>query len=131
MSTNYEFIPAQDNPLSVYGSIHLGKSSAGWKFGFHGYKVAGNNRPLAVESGLYIRATVPALWVVDISDVVRLISGSGKVVNEYGSEIGKDEFLQMIADKAKKVTQHRGYPSANDDRWQDSLGNDFSNYEFS
>lgn len=32
MSTNFSFVPNEQNPLKVYGEIHLGKSSTGWSF---------------------------------------------------------------------------------------------------
>ncbi len=129
MSTNYYFQPTNDNPLAAYGSIHVGKSSAGWTFSFHGYDIKAAYRNLTVESGLSVRCSVPELIVKDFPAVVGMLESGGKLTNEYGETMETQEFIEMVLKKQSSANNHgRLYP--NDDSWVDARGHSFGNYDF-
>lgn len=77
MGTNY-YIRTSEEEL-----IHLGKSSMGWKFGFY-------------ASPFWPRDKAYALWCAQVD--VHLLNG-GRIEDEYGVSITKDELMKFIASK--------------------------------
>ena len=67
-------------------AIHIGKSSTGWKFNFHGYA-----------------ATVGGVELTSFEDWYNFIvrDDASKIFNEYGIEIDKIEFFNMVLAKQK------------------------------
>ena len=106
MGTNYYYKP---NPCPTCGhgkEIHIGKSSGGWTFSFHG------------------TYTIKAY-----SDWVSLFRSGGVIVDEYGSNKTIDEFCNLVASKSREKQNHaKVYP--NDRCWLDEAGNGFCAGEF-
>jgi hypothetical protein len=120
MGTNYYVrLPECIQPCehcAKTGLLHIGKSSAGWKFMHRAYR---EYRPSGLN--FYLNDRISWLRLLDL----------GPIFDEYGSEIGKKDFLAKIEGKQD------GIPHNNDDlraREAGYLGyrNDFSSdgYDF-
>lgn len=109
MGTNYYFKPSSFNAeLSSVEMIHIGKSSSGWSFSFHGYKppsdlysgatvmLSGDN--LGSYDGILYRATKIVLNLQSKEDWFKFLEKqSGDIVNEYGNILSLDSFKEIIA----------------------------------
>lgn len=106
MGTNYYYNP---NPCPTCGhgdEIHIGKSSAGWTFSFHGTE--------AIRS---------------YTDWITVFLSGGKITDEYDREKTVVEFRQMVSNKSGAKRNHaKEFP---DDCWLDDDGNGFSASDFS
>ena len=83
MGTNYYAIKRK---LSLYGSaLHIGKSSAGWKFLFRGYQDEERNYG------------IDRLNINSIDDWKKYIKENNLAIfNEYDEEISYDDFFKMV-----------------------------------
>ena len=110
MGTNYYWRPACD----VCGCTHerpprehIGKSSAGWTFGFH-----------ATDN------------IRSVSDWRDVLNGAGTIVDEYGEHYEPEEFWAMVEARRSSPNNHSVlYPR--DGTFLDADGNSFSEGEFS
>lgn len=84
---------------------HIGKSSVGWTFIFHG-----TNEIRSYQD-----------WLT------RLRAG-GRIVDEYGRVVPLDEFEKLVAAKKDGSNHAINYPSGS---WLDQEGHGFSGGEFS
>lgn len=73
MGTNFYFKKPFARPL------HIGKSSAGWCFSLH---------------------VIPEKGVNSISDWIWVLTGFGKIVDEYGTTLTRQEMMDRIADRS-------------------------------
>jgi len=116
MSTNY-YLKLNVCPCCGHAEkeLHIGKSSMGWQFTFHGIK----------ELGL----TSKKAWFERLS---RLLP-SEMIVNEYDDVIFPDDFKNMVRQKQRdeKHNHARECYSRDPDNWVDEEGHSFSGYEFS
>lgn len=120
MGTNFyvEDEPTCNNPTHIQ-TLHIGKRSGGWKFGFHA--IPDHEPPL----------TSWAAWQ-------DFLPGR-TVTDEYGDSITGEEFIQIIKDWMADPHQttcrlqwlsDRGY-KRNSDEYHDAEGNDFYEGDFS
>jgi len=92
---------------------HIGKSSVGWRFSFHG-----------------------TYDIKSYSDWLFVLASEGKIYNEYNEEVTLKDFKELVNEK-KGGTSHAGWCRENRptrygyDDWEDKDGNSFSGYEFS
>jgi len=106
--------------------VHIGKSSGGWSFSFHGFKNEyGDNLPIR-----------------SIDDWEKFIAEPNSViVDEYDRVVGAAEFWKLVKSK-RGGTNHTEYcreraaadgshKYAYEDCWLDGRGNSFSSVEFS
>jgi len=119
MGTNYYFILPENKKCPYCGhqelndEIHIGKSSAGWEFGFHGTdKIRSYND-----------------WLKFFGQ-----NRYGTIKNEYNQELSISDFRKVVEERTgyqdyglKNHTTE--YPSENN--WNDDEGYSFSSYEFS
>ena len=116
MGTNYYIEEEEKDPCECCGrpyeqsSMHIGKSSAGWKFLFRSYP----------EKNL----TTFDRWV---KHILLCESVGCRIVDEYGSEIGAADLIMKIIDKQDLEKNHK--ESWNRDT--DGLNYVFSDREFS
>jgi hypothetical protein len=97
--------------------VHIGKSSVGWTFSFHG----GDEGAEGLES-----------W----ADWHRRLREGGRIVDEYGDEISFDGFVELVESKRASPNNqtlycrvhHREFSG---DYWLDSEGNSFGRGNFS
>ena len=90
MGTNYFAVSTRP---TVCHPIHIGKSSAGWKFLFHRVDICDNyfsNDPLN---------TFPQ-WKRFLEE--QTANGNIVIMNEYDEVVSLDEFLNMIEKKQKE-----------------------------
>lgn len=84
---------------------HIGKSSGGWAFSFHGTE--------------QIRS-----W----ADWQEVLQRGGSIVNEYGEALTLDEFCELVEAKRSELrVPYSGYK----DEWLDAEGNAFTEGDFS
>lgn len=106
MGTNYYLTP-KPAPCPTCGhdetgELHIGKSSLGWVFMWHGY------RNLS-ESDTGPMLTTPTEWFAYLAEAV----ASGSVIrDEYGDEHSLDVFAGRVL--AKRKPGPRGDPLSND-----------------
>jgi hypothetical protein len=113
MGTNYYYRPEGTTTCPRCGQggaakdeEHIGKSSAGWTFSFHGTEFAGSY----------------AEWL-DVLEV------GGEIFDEYGRKVSLEDFKAMVEDKKNAPHHHaREYPQGS---WTDPEGHSFSGGEFS
>lgn len=132
MGTNYYAEPLA--PCSAcarpFERLHIGKSSYGWEFSFHGYKALG--------------LTSFREWLAFLPTCVR-------IVDEYGETVTIDALTELVASKIggynharifgcsdpslltaqerQHVTPY--YAPRPGEHWQDSAGHSFSKGDFS
>lgn len=90
MGTNYYAVSTRP---TVCHPIHIGKSSAGWKFLFHrvkGYANYFSNDPLN---------TFPQ-WKKFLEE--QTINGNIVIMDEYDRVVSLDEFLRIVEEKQKE-----------------------------
>ena len=120
MGTNYYHRTNICKDCNRFNKKHIGKSSAGWQFNFQGYE--------ADEDG---NGEIKS-WDDWYEELTRL---DGKIFDEYGKEIGFQEFTEFVQNKQTERNNHydhfkeKGYDMTND--WKDALGYAFTSAEFS
>lgn len=88
MGTNYYVI--KKKPSLYNSALHIGKSSAGWKFCFHGYQAIDN--PLVSEySDLNINSVDDWKALLNNKDFV--------ILDEYDETISYKDFFDMVEEK--------------------------------
>ena len=117
MGTNYYWKP-NTQPCPTCGhnddnSIHIGKSSGGWKFHFHGTEE--------------LRS-----W----ADWQAKISSGGFIEDEYGGVISLDDLRRVVTVRGNspldQITYYKEhYPTYEPSIWRDDDGHVFSEGEFS
>lgn len=107
MGTNYYHKKSIADRVFGEGT-HIGKSSVGWTFSFH--------------------ATNTIRSFADWKIVLRQ---GGIIVDEYGREMGVEEFIAFVEDKQSTEKHNHSllYPSS--ENYVDEDGYSFSDYEFS
>jgi len=120
MGTNYYHRTNVCSCCGRYDEHHIGKSSGGWTFGFHGEREKDPDiNPLGVVVSF-------AEWKDRLKE--------GKIFNEYGEEVSLEDFLQLVESKRNGNINHTEYCRINhpEERcWLDDDGNSFSEGEFS
>ncbi len=127
MGTNYYARVKCCDACGRYDELHIGKSSAGWKFSFRGYKE--HDPPIVSETG----------W--------REFLRTARIFDEYGKEVAYDEFWANAKHPQRaNMRDHIDYCLSSDrwhdresvqrrlasgDEWHDDQGNSFSGTEFS
>lgn len=131
MGTNYYCIFTeksrwyQDSPtMKVQHRLHIGKSSGGWTFSFHGI----------IE------------WEAEKNDIQEIKSFKDwkelfrtyrcKIEDEYGKNVSVKEFIKLVEEKKTARSNHyhyckKEYPESMQDQWLDDEGNSFTSGEFS
>lgn len=119
MGTNYYWTDATpDCPTCGHHraeEIHIGKSSYGWEFSFHGTDE--------------IRS-----W----KDWLAILKGGGEIVDEYGAPITFEDFRKVVEERSHPngLLNHTDYcremyPDYAKSLWKDGEGYSFSDGEFS
>jgi len=124
MGTNY-YLEREVCPTCGHakGYFHIGKSSYGWTFTFHGFR-----GPYDFEE-----IGQPILSYKDWLEVLP----SGIIKDEYGDEISLEKFKELVEEKKNAKKNHTIYcrkscpEHAKRDCWLDEDGNSFSSGEFS
>ena len=95
--------------------LHIGKSSCGWKFLFHGYQ----DYELAWDK--------PHIGINSIEDWKAFLSNTEEygILNEYDEEISYDDFFNMVEEKQKEENEENFRYCANINGYRFSY-NDFS-----
>lgn len=88
MGTNYYTVPKK--PTLYPHHLHIGKSSAGWKFLFQGYQ------NYELEYNKYVNINSVNDWARYLKEENLLIFG------EYDQEISYDDFFELVEDKQKE-----------------------------
>lgn len=123
MGTNYYYHLEPKNLCKYCGRhdkqkiIHIGKSSAGWTFTFHG-----TNKIKSYKDWLLLFMTQP-----------------GEIFDEYGEEISKENFVKKVESKINAKFNHTTYcrnnppdqEYAKNNCWLDPEGHSFSFGKFS
>lgn len=112
MGCNYYFKPNPEprcptckRSLEETESVHIGKSSSGWSFEFHGTK----------ETRSY-------------KDWLKLLEAGGEIVAD-NEVVALEHFKALVESKRGGRKHALEYPS--EQNWLDDEGNSFSGYEFS
>ena len=105
MGTNYYHRTNTCPRCGRYDEQHIGKSSAGWSFSFHGTETIRSYKG----------------WL-------KVLEGGGKIFNEYGDEVTLADFKELVKYKSGGKKHAEEYPR---DNWLDEEGYSFSGYEFS
>lgn len=127
MGTNYYARYKQCNHCDRYDEIHLGKSSGGWSFSFHGLRP--DKWDVADGAEEILSETAWKTWLWD---------NDHQIHNEYGDKLSDQEFWEMVEAKRDETHNHTiycqvGHPShAYRDCWLDpDTGSSFAEGEFS
>ena len=121
MGTNYYWHP-KSNPCPTCGHdpaepIHIGKSSAGWEFSFHG-------------------TDQQRSW----KDWQKELNKDGRIVNEYGDVYSLEDFRKVVEERSHPngLRNHFDYCAKqsrlreyNRQNWKDAEGYSFSPHDFS
>lgn len=123
MGTNYYHRTNICSHCDRYDEYHIGKSSMGWTFSFHG------------EKETIVEFNPLGKVVASFSDWKERLK-KGKIFNEYGEEILLEEFLKLVESKRDSEHNHTEYcrihhPDHAKQCWLDDEGNSFSEGEFS
>jgi hypothetical protein len=111
MGTNYYYIVPKCPTCGNRDILHIGKSSAGWKFMFRAH---------------------PEKEIKAFRDWVRVLSrGDGHIEDEYGRKIEFYEFLRMVYYKQEHEPQSHAVANPSDNDYLDGDGFSFSRGEFS
>lgn len=81
MGTNYTWRHAECRCCERYEELHIGKSSGGWEFMFRGHRELEGDPTQNIES-----------W----ADWKQRIRSEGRVIDEYGTPMPTEEFIQMV-----------------------------------
>ena len=112
MGTNYYLKYNVCSECGRHDELHIGKSSAGWKFIFHGYDDCGLN-------------------ITDIDDWKTRTAG-GKIFNEYGEEVKYSWFWELVENKQTNPHNRSNlHLDSNRREYYDKEGYWFNNYDFS
>jgi hypothetical protein len=113
MGTNYYLRMNICSNCGRYDELHIGKSSGGWRFMFHGYRELSDE----VKFSSY-------------SDLLQILNtGNYQIYDEYQELISISDFLSMVKEKQKLRSQ---FPSLGTDNAEvDSCGFEFYFYDFS
>lgn len=112
MGTNFYHIYNSCDHCGRSDKRHIGKSSAGWEFHFHGYQPnPRDSDPTRIES---------------YQDWLRVVETDGKIIDEYGRTIPLEEFKRWVeARKEGRATLPELV------HWRDAEGHSFSTLDFS
>lgn len=102
MGTNYYAV--KNGPSINIGALHIGKSSAGWKFNFQGYQDELNIK--SIED-----------WKEYLKDKY--------IVDEYDRQISYEDFFKLVEEKQKEDNPDNFKYTANIDGYRFTF-NDFS-----
>lgn len=123
MGTNYYHRTNICPHCDRYDEHHIGKSSGGWTFGFHGEREEDSElNPLGGVVSSF------SDWKTRLRE--------GKIFDEYEEEISFEKFLQLVEAKRNEKNNHTEYCRVNHsshaiDCWLDDDGNSFTEGEFS
>jgi len=122
MGTNYYAILNYCDHCGRGDKIHIGKSSAGWTFGFRGYTSVYGCDGLVTPIKSYQD------WIVYLDDK--------RIENEYGEQFTLDDFMDIVKSKKDSKSNHAIESQKNNwidnkDCWLDEDGNSFSGTYFS
>jgi len=109
MGTNYYARYNECKHCKRYDEIHIGKSSAGWKFGF-----------FANDDIKSYRGWIEFLKVK-----------KARIVDDYEVEFTLKEFMNMVANKQKPIHDSHAEIYKEGDSFIDDEGYSMSPYEFS
>lgn len=117
MGTNYYWRGNACDCCGRYDVIHVGKSSAGWVFGWHGVRLVPQPQPSwSCEQDDPIVAT----WGKSLDSAAAwtelLRSGTGELWDEYGERQDVEEFLEFVA--SKRQPRPNGDPPMTHLRWR-------------
>lgn len=121
MGTNYYHRTNICEHCGHYDQHHIGKSSAGWTFSFHGEKDPDPE-------------TNPLGGVVEsYADWLERLKAGGKIFNEYEEEVTLPEFMLTVDRKRDEPNNHTDAMQTSDSarNWHDAEGHSFSEGEFS
>lgn len=115
MGTNYYWTPDPAAcPTCGHKAeiIHIGKSSAGWEFSFHGTAK--------------IRSY--ASWK-------NVFKGKGHIEDEYGDRLTPEQFDKIVTDRGDDLLNHHDFclehhPNVMRELWKDPEGYSFASYDF-
>jgi hypothetical protein len=129
MGTNYYWRHNICPHCGRYEEAHIGKSSMGWQFLFHGYR--DNLLPLPdPEVDLKVK-------VLSWKDWKELLSKEGKIFNEYGAEVPLADLVANVeAPERKTMISHYDYCQEHHESdlkkmWKDPEGYTFWDREWS
>lgn len=113
MGTNYYLRMNICPHCGRYDEVHLGKSSGGWRFMFHGY-----------------RDKDDPIKLTNLVNLFKILNTEGiRIFDEYGEEETRQEFLDFVNQKQSEKSQ---FPSLGTDRGEiDENGFEFYYYDFS
>jgi len=124
MGTNYYLRKNICPCCSRYDEIHIGKSSAGWSFSFHGFRKEN-------DEGLIIISYKD--WLKELQN--------GEIYDEYGRKVTLEEFMKLVENKKDASLNHTAYCRNSDCEfnrkhaeeycWLDESGNSFQAGEWS
>jgi hypothetical protein len=120
MGTNFylrrrEECPCCKRPLK--SDLHIGKSSCGWQFGFHGYREESDEVQLASCKD----------WFAFLA--TELVNENNEIMDEYDRPCTLEEFKAMVIQLQPAPCRRSKSSSRNE--WVDAEGYDFSGYDFS
>ena len=121
MGTNYYHRSNTCLCCDRYDEHHIGKSSAGWTFNFHGER---DKNPEFNPLGETI---------VSFADWKKRLK-IGRIFDEYDEEISFEDFVKLIESKRNEKNNHTLYCRENHPEqkcWIDENGHSFSEGEFS
>lgn len=87
MGTNYYLVP---NRPTTHKPLHIGKSSCGWKFGFH--------KPYEYECEVSLNTFEQ--WRDYLTETTA--AKTHVIMNEYDEIVPLEEFLELVAEKQKE-----------------------------
>jgi len=123
MGTNYYHRTNICAACGRYDEHHIGKSSIGWTFSFHGEREP--------EPELNPLGGVVQSW----QDWQLRLHAAGTIFNEYGQQINIEEFEKLIEAKKDAPRNHASeeqkHPDWGTRSWHDADGHSFSEREFS
>ncbi len=123
MGTNYYHRTNICPHCDRHDKHHIGKSSGGWTFSFHGEK---ENPEWNSLKGVVASFTD---WKERLKE--------GKIFDEYGKEVSLEDFLQLVEAKRDEKNNHTTYCKIHHAQhavkgcWLDDEGNSFSDGAFS
>lgn len=111
MGTNYYTVPKK--PTLYPHHLHIGKSSAGWKFLFQGYQ----GYELEYEKYININSVEDWKQYLKENDIL--------IFDEYDQEVSYDDFFKMVEEKQSEENVDNFSNCANINGYRFSY-NDFS-----
>lgn len=123
MGTNYYHRTKICDHCDRYDKHHIGKSSWGWTFSFHGER--------DVDPTFNVLGEIVASfedWKIRLK--------KGKIFDEYGEKISLTDFIEMVEEKITQSKNHTTYCRENhldhaEKCWLDKEGHSFAEGEFS